>query len=452
MRKFIFDHALLPSGWAKNVAVDVDGGRLRVVQSESPSDGRERIAGVALPGLPNLHSHTFQRGMAGLAETRGPASDSFWTWRQVMYRFLGNLTPEDVEAVAAYAMMEMLEGGFTALAEFHYLHHDGDGRPYTDPAELAGRIVAAAAETGMGLTLLPVFYAQGGFGGAAPNEGQRRFVSDIPLYERLLDGARKAAASLDDAVVGIAPHSLRAVTPESLADLVALAGEGPIHIHVAEQMKEVEDCIAWSGQRPVAWLLDHVAVDARWCLIHATHLDSSETRGIAASGAVAGLCPITEANLGDGIFEGVEFQAAGGMFGVGSDSNIEISAPGELKQFEYSQRLKHRGRNLLAPGEGQSTGRSLYEAALAGGARALGRRIGAIEAGARADFVVLDPSHPDLAARSGDRWLDAYVFVAGRSAIDTVIVAGRPLVAKGRHRNRDAILARYSASMSRILA
>jgi formiminoglutamate deiminase len=369
-----------------------------------------------------------------------------------MYRFLGALTPDDVEAVAAFAMMEMLEGGFTALAEFHYLHHDRDGRPYAEPAELAGRIAAAADGTGMGLTLLPVFYAQGGFGGAAPNEGQRRFISDIRLYERLLDGARKAASALDNAVVGVAPHSLRAVTPDSLRDVLELAGEGPVHIHVAEQVKEVEDCVAWSGRRPVAWLLDHAPVDARWCLIHATHLDAGETRGIAASGAVAGLCPITEANLGDGIFEGVDFRNAGGRLGVGSDSNIEISAPGELKQFEYSQRLKHRGRNLLALGEGQSTGRCLYEAALAGGAQALGRRIGIIETGARADFVVLDATHSDLATRTGDRWLDAYVFVAGRSAIDTVIVAGRTVVSKGRHRKREAIAARYAETMSRILA
>jgi formiminoglutamate deiminase len=452
MRKLILDHALLPSGWARDVAVDIGGGTIRAVRAQAAPDGRERVAGVALPGLPNLHSHAFQRGMAGLAETRGPANDSFWTWRQVMYRFLGNLRPDDVEAVAAYAMMEMLEGGFTALAEFHYLHHDPDGRPYADPAELAGRIVTAAGETGMGVTLLPVFYAQGGFGGAAPNEGQRRFLTDIPLYKRILEGAREAAAALDDAVVGIAPHSLRAVTPESLKELLTLAGEGPVHIHVAEQVKEVEDCISWSGQRPVAWLLGHAQVDGRWCLIHATHLDAEETRGLAATGAVAGLCPITEANLGDGIFGGVDFQTASGLFGIGSDSNIEISAPGELRQLEYSQRLKHRGRNMLARQEGQSTGRSLYERALAGGARALGRRIGAIEVGARADLVVLDAAHPDFAARTGDRWLDAYVFVAGKAAIDTVMVAGEPVVTKGRHRHREAIAARYVRTMARILA
>lgn len=452
MRRLILDHALLSHGWARNVGLDVEGGTIAAVHPEAGAEGRERIAGIALPGLPNLHSHTFQRGMAGLAETRGPEGDSFWTWRQVMYRFLGSLNPDDVEAIAAFAMMEMLEGGFTALAEFHYLHHDADGRAYADIAELSGRIAAAAQETGMGLTLLPVFYAQGGFGGAAPTEGQRRFINDVEGYARLLDGARKAVAGLDDAVVGIAPHSLRAVTPESLREVVAMAGEGPVHIHIAEQVKEVEDCLAWSGQRPVAWLLDHAPVDRRWCLIHATHLDAQEVRGIAGSNAVAGLCPITEANLGDGIFEGVDYLAAGGRFGVGSDSNIEISAPGELKQFEYSQRLRHRARNVLAGHEGQSTGRALYHKALAGGAQALGRRIGAIAAGHRADLVVLDAGHPDLVAVSDDRWIDSYVFVAGKAAIDTVLVAGSPVVRSGRHVKHEAIRARYARVMARILA
>lgn len=452
MRRLILDHALLPEGWARNVGLDIEGGVIAAVHRDAPYEDRERIAGIALPGLPNLHSHTFQRGMAGLAETRGPEGDSFWTWRQVMYRFLGRLTPDDLEAIAAFAMMEMLEGGFTSVAEFHYLHHDTDGRPYADIAELSGCIAAAAQEVGMGLTLLPVFYAQGGFGGAAPAEGQRRFVNDIESYSRLLEGARKAVANLDDAVVGVAPHSLRAVTPASLSEVIARGGEGPIHIHVAEQVKEVEDCLAWSGRRPVAWLLDHAPVDRHWCLIHATHLDAQEIRGIAMSGAVAGLCPITEANLGDGIFEGIDYLTAGGRFGTGSDSNIEISAPAELKQFEYSQRLKRRARNVLAEREGQSTGRNLYEKALSGGAQALGRRIGAIAAGHRADLVVLDADHPDLAAISGDRWIDSYVFVAGKSVIDTVLVAGQVMVRRGWHVKRDAIRARYARAMSRILA
>ncbi len=452
MQKLIFDYALLPSGWAENVGVDISAGFIRAVWPNEPAESRERIPGIALPGLPNVHSHTFQRGMAGLAETRGPVSDSFWTWRQVMYRFLGRLSPEDVEAIAAFAMMEMLENGFTALAEFHYLHHDVDGRSYSDPAELAKRIAAAALETGMGLTLLPVFYANGGFGGIAPQEGQRRFLSDVAGYLRLLEGARKSVAANDDAVVGIAPHSLRAVTPESLEEVLAIASDCPVHIHAAEQEKEVEECVIWSGQRPVAWLLEHAPVDRNWCLIHATHLDAAETSALAASGAVAGLCPITEANLGDGIFEGVAYLSQGGRFGVGSNSNIELTAPGELKQFEYSQRLKWRARNLLALREGQSTGHALYEGALAGGAQAVGRRVGAIAAGCRADIVVLDAAHPDLAASSPDDWISIYIFTAGGGAINSVFVGGRRVVTEGRHYRRDAIAARYARTMARILA
>jgi formiminoglutamate deiminase len=452
MRKIIFDHAFLSTGWAKDVGVEIEGGVIRRVQPDAAPTGYQRVPGIALPGLANVHSHTFQRGMAGLAETGGPEGDSFWTWRQVMYRFLRNLTPDDVEAIAAYAMMEMLEGGFTALAEFHYLHHDCEGRPYQNIAELAARVAAAASQTGIGLTLLPVFYAQGGFAGAAPTEGQRRFITDVQGYSRLVAASREAVASLDDAVVGIAPHSLRAVTPGSLAEVLALSESDPIHIHIAEQVREVEDCVAWSGQRPVAWLLDHVPVDRRWCLVHATHLDPHETRALATSGAVAGLCPITEANLGDGIFDGAGYLAAGGRFGIGSDSNIEISAAGELKQLEYSQRLRHRARNVLAERQDQSTGRSLYEHALAGGAQAVGRCVGAIEVGHRADFVVLDATHPDLAAASGDRWLDSYIFVAGKSAVDTVMVGGETVVSGGRHYSREAIGARYLRAMARILA
>jgi formimidoylglutamate deiminase len=451
MLKLIFDHALLPTGWAKDVAMDIEGGIIRAVRPSVQVSERERVAGIALPGLPNLHSHTFQRGMAGLAEIHGPEGDSFWTWRQVMYRFLGKLTPDDVEAIGAFAMMEMLEGGFTALGEFHYLHHDADGRPYADPGELSARIAVAAGDTGMGLTLLPVLYSHGGFGGAAPVEGQRRFINDVESYLRLVEQARKAVAPIDDAVVGIAPHSLRAVTPEDLSQVLTAIPSGPVHIHVAEQVREVEDCIAWSNQRPVAWLLGHAPVDERWCLVHATHLDPAETRGLAATGAVAGLCPITEANLGDGIFEGIDFMAAGGSFGVGSDSNVQISAPDELRQFEYSQRLKHRARNTLARHEGQSTGRALYEGALKGGAQALGRRIGALEVGSRADIIVLDAAHPDLAACSSDHWLDVYVFVAGKAAIDSVMVAGRSVVTEGRHCKREAITARYARSIARLL-
>jgi formiminoglutamate deiminase len=442
-----FDYAFLPGGWQADVRVTIAGDKITALGGDGPATP---IKGAALPGLPNLHSHTFQRGMAGLAERRGPASDSFWTWREVMYRFLGALTPDDVEAIAAMAMVEMLEGGFTSLAEFHYLHHAADGSAYDDPAELAGRIVAAAHATGIGLTLLPVFYAQGGFGGQPSQPGQRRFIShDADIFARLQDAARRHTVA-HGMVLGGAPHSLRAVTPDQLQAFIAASTDGPIHIHVAEQMREVDDCLAWSGQRPVRWLLDHAPVDRRWCLIHATHMDAGEVRDMAKSGAVAGLCPITEANLGDGVFAGIDFRDHGGIYGVGSDSNVEIDAAGELRLFEYGQRLLHRGRNLMAGAEGSSTGEALYRSALTGGAQAMGQPVGAIAPGQRADFVVLDTSHPAFGPKA-EYWLDSYIFNAGRSAIQTVIAGGAIQVEDGRHKNRDKVAARFRQTLDRVL-
>ncbi len=446
---FVLDHAFLPSGWSSDVLIEVgEGGLITSVRPDAgPCPSICRLAGAAVPGLPNLHSHTFQRGMAGLAERRGPAADSFWSWREVMYGFLGKLTPDDVEAIAAQAMVEMLEGGFTSLAEFHYLHHAPDGTPYGNRAEMAERIAAAAATTGMALTLLPVLYAHGGFGGAAAGPGQRRFLNDLDGYWALREGSGAALRALPGAVLGAAPHSLRAVTADQLTRLAAVAAAGPIHIHVAEQVKEVEDCLAWSGQRPVEWLLGHADVNARWTLIHATHMTESEVRDVAASQAVAGLCPITEANLGDGIFEAVAFREQGGRLGVGSDSNVEITAPGELRLLEYGQRLKHRGRNMLAAREGLSTGEALYRAALAGGAQALGQPVGALETGRRADLVTLDLAHPAFAGGGPQSWLDAYVFNAGAAAIHDVVVGGRRVVADGKHIARDAVRKRFARTM-----
>lgn len=448
-RRLFLDTALLPAGWADDVALDIENGILTAVTPDAARDGRERLPGIALPGVPNLHSHTFQRAMAGLSETRGPAGDDFWTWRQVMYGFLQKLTPDDIEAIAAFAMMQMLEAGFTAVAEFHYLHHAPGGGGYDDPAELCARIAAAAGQTGIGLTLLPVLYTYGGFGAQPPSLNQLRFVNDLDGFGRILERARAAVAGLDDAVIGIAPHSLRAVSPEQLARLPEIGG--PIHIHVAEQAREVADCLAWSGQRPAEWLLSHVPVDDRWCLIHATHTDPAELAAVAESGAVIGLCPITEANLGDGIFDAPAFRDAGGRFGVGSDSNVEITAPGELRLLEYGQRLQHRARNVMPAEPGASSGRTLYDAALSGGAQALGRRVGRLAPGFRADLVLLDPSHPDLVA-TADRRLDAYIFSAGVSAITTVLVAGRTLVTGGMHQARDTITTRYRQTLIRLTA
>jgi formiminoglutamate deiminase len=450
---FLFDKALLPEGWADHVIVKVgDDGIIERVTPGGAPDSAEQVRGIALPGLPNLHCHAFQKGMAGLGERRGPAHDSFWTWREVMYRFLSALTPDDVEAIAAYAYMEMLEAGFTTVGEFHYLHHDPSGRPYADISEMAGRIAAASSATGIGLTLLPSLYTYGGFCGAAPNPGQIRFINSTDRFVTLMERSRAIVTKLPGAAIGIAPHSLRAVSPDQLREVAAIFADGPVHIHAAEQTKEVDDCVSSLGARPVQWLLDQMGIDARWCLIHATHMTDEETARLAKSGAVAGLCPLTEGSLGDGIFNGETYLAAKGRFGIGTDSNIQIDAPAELRQLEYSQRLKARARNVMTMTEGESTGRSLYTRALAGGAQALGQPIGTLAAGCRADIVVLDAEHPDLAGASGDMVLDVLVFSAGRALISTVLTGGRVTVSDGRHRARDAIAEKYRRTVSRLTA
>ncbi|MDX8528676.1 formimidoylglutamate deiminase [Mesorhizobium sp. MSK_1335] len=446
MTAIFAEQALLPGGWQGNVRIAFDGDRISAVKAGASAQAGDERHGIVLPGMPNLHSHAFQRGMAGLAELRGPSSDSFWSWREVMYRFALSMTPDQVEAVAAQLYVEMLEAGFSRVGEFHYLHHDRDGQPYANIAEMAERIAAAAADTGIGLTLLPVFYAHSSFGGAAPSEGQRRFVNDVDRFGRLLEKCREGVRSLGQPVVGVAPHSLRAATPDELNAVAAMAPNGPIHIHVAEQMKEVEDCIAWSGKRPVEFLLSNAAVDKSWCLIHATHMTEAETIGMAKSGAIAGLCPITEANLGDGTFAAPLFVEHGGRFGVGSDSNVLIGLPDELRQLEYSQRLAHRARNVLARAGG-STGCALFDASLDGGSQALGSGPSQIAAGGPADFVSLDQNHPSLAGKAGDAILDAWIFANG-SKVDCVWVHGKKQVSGGRHAKREAIAEKFRKVMT----
>jgi formiminoglutamate deiminase len=448
--ELFFSDALLPDGWARDVAITVADGRIAAVRAGASPTGATRWPGAAVPGLPNVHSHAFQRAMAGLAETGGPQSDSFWTWREVMYRFLGRLSPDHVEAFAALAYAEMLETGFTAVGEFHYLHHAPDGSPYDDLGEMAGRIVAAASHTGIGLTLLPVLYNRGGFGGQPPSEAQKRFLNPHDRFLKLVERCRALAHTASGTIVGIAPHSLRAVDPRDLADAVTAAPPGPIHIHVAEQGREVEECLAWSGQRPVDWLLSHDDVGPRWCVVHATHMSLEETRALAGSGAVAGLCPITEANLGDGLFNLGPYLAAGGRFGIGSDSNVLVGAADELRLLEYGQRLSRRARNVAAA-PGRSSGRTLFEHALAGGAQALGRTVVGLAPGARADIVTLDRSHPALLGRGGDGWLDGWIFAA-RGAVRDVWAAGRHVVADGRHVARPRLVTAYDAALRAVIA
>ena len=450
-----FRAALLPGGWAEAVRIQTSGGRISVVETGvAPLAGDER-AEVGLPGVPNVHSHAFQRGMAGLTERRPAAAlenDSFWSWRDLMYRFVGRINPDDLEALSAQAFVEMLEAGFTRVCEFHYVHHDVTGKPHTHLAEMVERIAAAAAMSGIALTLLPVFYAHSNFGGAAVRPQQARFANDIEGYAQLVEASRKAIAGLADAVVGIAPHSLRAVTPDELRHILPLAAGGPIHIHVAEQVREVEECIAQLHARPVQWLIGETPVDERWCLVHATHVTNDEVASLARSKAVAGLCPITEANLGDGLFPAASFQAQGGVYAVGSDSNVLISVSEELRMLEYGQRLRDGTRNALARVPGGSTGRALFDDVLRGGMQAAGvGGVSGLAVGAPADIVSLDDDVA-LAGRSGDAILDSFIFASRRGVIDGVWRAGRKLVSGGMHVNRAPIAARFRSTLQRLLA
>jgi len=429
-QKLFFRQALLPTGWAENVLVTVASGLISAVQANAAPEG-ERHA-IGLPGMNNVHSHTFQRAIAGLTEYRGgAATDNFWTWREQMYRFGLQMDPDDVEAVATLAFIEMLEAGFTGVAEFHYLHHAPNGAPYDDIAELSTRIAAAAAATGIDLLLLPVFYAHAGFGGLAPTPGQRRFINDLDGFAKLLERATSFAR------VGVAPHSLRAVTPEALSAVAGMSAGGPIHIHVSEQTGEVEECLAWCGQRPVEFLLGHAPVGPDWCLIHSTHADPAERAGITARGAVIGLCPMTEANLGDGIFPAHDYP---GAIGIGTDSNILISVAEELRMLEYSQRLSLRARNVMAAGGATAT--ALVTRTLAGGAQALGTTA-ALAPDAPANIVSLAGEDPDIA-------LATFVFSAGAGARD-VWVRGAKRVSGGSHALAASARAKFDLVDQRIV-
>ncbi len=452
-----FEIALLPSGWARNVAISIDhSGFITSVEPDAHS-AAGRISGAALPGMPNLHSHAFQRAMAGLGEVSGPVragapADSFWTWRKTMYGFLAQLSPDHVQAIATHLYRDMLKAGYTAVAEFHYIHHDPDGCPYNDRAELSRRTIQAANDTGIGITQLPVLYNHGGFGGQAPTDGQRRFLNNADQFMEIVSALHADHKDDNSVSIGTAPHSLRAVTPELLRDVLDglnnLDDSAPIHIHIAEQTREVDDCLAWSGKRPVEWLLENFPVDTRWCLIHATHMTEKESDDFASSGAVAGLCPATEANLGDGLYPARRFMDQGGVVGIGSDSHISVNVKEELRLLEYAQRLFTRERTVLSGGAERSTGRRLYEASLAGGAQACGRPIGSLKPGKRADIVVLDTTLFPLAGRDGDNLLDAWIFACDHNPVRDVYVGGKQVIENGRHQNEEAIEATMQTTMA----
>ncbi|MFD2238041.1 formimidoylglutamate deiminase [Aureimonas populi] len=448
-RTLLCSRILLPEGWACDVAVTLDGaGRIEAVRRGFNADAEgERIAGPVLPALANIHSHAFQRAMAGLAETAGATEDSFWTWRDTMYRLVARLSPEQMESIAAKLYIELLKGGFGRVVEFHYLHHAWGAGRTDDSAEASRRIIEAARTVGIGLTHLPVFYAHAGFGGAEPSEGQRPFLHDVDGFLALLDTLAPECEA-QGARLGLALHSLRAATPDEMRRILeAERTGGPIHIHVAEQEREVEECLAFTGRRPVDWMLDELPVDERWCAIHATHMTAGETLRLAGSGAVAGLCPATEASLGDGIFPATAFREAGGRIGIGTDSHVATDVAEELRLLEYGQRLRDRRRSRFVAGPGRSVGRTLFDAALQGGARAAGAGASGIAPGAPADLVVLDGNDPYLAAAEGDAILDRWIFALGRPAVRDVMIGGRWLVREGRHEKDEEIDAAFARTL-----
>ena len=449
-RKFRFSSALTAFGWRKNVGISVDeNGMIEKIVGDA-KDGT-LISGVAIPAVPNIHSHAHQRLMVGLAERAGPGADSFWTWRDVMYGFALKLSPEDLEAVATQAYVEMLKSGFSCVGEFQYLHHQPDGSAYDEPAEMSLRCISAAEQAGIAITMLPTLYNYSGFGGQASTAGQRRFVNDAERFLEIYGTLKAVCGANPLRRLGISPHSLRAVTPELLKTVLnGIEGDARVHIHVAEQTKEVDDCVAWSGKRPVEFLLDQFDVSGRWCAIHATHITAGETQRLAKSGAVAGLCPTTEANLGDGIFPADTFTKQGGVIAIGSDSQITISPAEDLRMLEYSQRLRDRTRNALASGAGASTGHSLLEAVLKGGAACLDQPMGAIAVGKRCDIAVLDNEHPAMIGRAGDAALDTWIFSAGNAAVKDVIVGGSHVVKDRRHNDEERIQKKFSETARRL--
>ncbi|MCI5100945.1 formimidoylglutamate deiminase [Phaeobacter italicus] len=453
MQAIFARRARLEQGWVSDLRLTVAEGRIASLQSGAAAKDGDTCVDTLVPALANLHSHSFQRAMAGMTEARISGRDSFWSWRTLMYRFVDHLTPDQIEAIAGMVFLEMLEAGYASVGEFHYVHHQPGGQAYDAPEELSTRIFAAAAQTGIGLTHLPVLYSYGGAGEQPLAGGQMRFGNDVDRFGTLVEAARAAARTAlpFDAQVGIAPHSLRASSPADLAEVLQLQADLPVHIHIAEQPKEVEEVEAWLGARPVEWLLNNAQVDPKWCLIHATHMTDAETCAMAETGAVAGLCPITEANLGDGPFNGPAYLAAGGRFGVGSDSNVRIALAEELRTLEYSQRLRDLARNVFIDGEG-SVGTALYLGAARGGAQALGRDAGRIEVGALADLMSFDSSDPALCALRDDQLLDGLCFAAGGQVVRDVWSAGRHVVADGRHAQRTQIISRYRSAVAALLS
>ncbi|SNY61093.1 formimidoylglutamate deiminase [Pantoea sp. GL120224-02] len=448
MAVFFAPRALLADGWHEDVLITTDAsGQIAELTPSSTPGSATRLAGPVIPAIANLHSHAFQRAMAGLAEVAGDPQDSFWTWRDLMYRMVQRLSPEQVGDIATHLYIDMLKGGYSQVAEFHYLHHDAQGKPYADDAMLLN-LIAAAETAGIGQTLLPVLYSYSGFGSQPASDGQRRFIQQTEAYLQQQQRVAQWSANKPLLNHGICFHSLRAVSEAQMREVLAAgAADVPVHIHVAEQEKEVNDSLAWSGERPVAWLYNRFEVDQRWCLIHATHLDDSEIHRMAASGAIAGLCPTTEANLGDGIFPAVEYIAQGGRWGIGSDSHVSLSAQEELRWLEYGQRLRDRRRNRITLPHQPSVGDLLWQQAAQGGAQACAINTGELAVGKRADWLVLE-NDAFLSSVSSASLLNRWLFGGTQSQIRDVFVAGNQVISEGHHPAEEAAAARFAQAMS----
>ena len=447
--------ALLSSGWAESVEIGIDdAGNIESISSDQPYKSGDKVE-ILIPAIPNVHSHAHQRAMSGLGERAGvsgdAARDSFWTWRKIMYHYLERIQPEHLFNISAQLYLEMLKSGYSCVGEFQYLHHNLDGSPYENRAEMSLQCMQAAQQVGLGFTALPVLYRYGGFGSADPIEGQKRFLNNAEDFVDIVTRLAQASAGDSNTSVGIAPHSLRAINGELLHEVIdALDNLAAIHIHIAEQTKEVDDCVAWSQMRPVEWLFDQFDVGPNWCLIHATHMTDEETAAMAQSGCVAGLCPTTEANLGDGFFNAVDYFKQDGCWAIGSDSHISIDPVEELRWLEYGQRLLTRKRNVLVSARATNTGRNLFDGALAGGARACGRNIGSIATAARADFIVLDDQHPRLYGRSQDDVLDSWIFSGNENLVRDVYIGGKKIIDHGHHAGEEMIQRNYRSTLDQL--
>ena len=453
-KKIFCKDALLPIGWTKDVLIEIDlTGTIISIAPNSKKRNAQMYFDMVIPGMPNVHSHVHQIALAGRTERARNSNENFWGWRDMMYQFLKNITPSDLKVFAEYAFLEMLKSGYTSVAEFHYLHHDFYGKPYSNPAEMSLAIIKAANNLGIGLTILPVLYQYSNFGGRTATETQRRFVNNSDGFLRIIDEIIAQQKNYTALTIGIAPHSLRAVGAKHLKQVLhSLEGKNlPTHIHIAEQKKEVEDCISYYGQSPIEWLFDKFEVDQSWCLIHATHINKPEIQIISQSNAIVGICPITEANLGDGIFKSFEFSKVNGKFGIGSDSNITINPFDELRILEYGQRLKLKKRNLLSGSSYMSTGRNLYEMAAQNGGIAIGRNVGKIAINYKADLIVINTNIPSLIAKRQDTVLDSLVFSENKNAITDVFVNGVHVIKNGFHRDQNRIIQSYKMVMTKLL-